>query len=515
MATETGLARFEPIQRNQAVPARAAVLIVPQTSARSPRSAVAHADEADYRARLRQLGFDVFVIGPGSRPEIDRFGPQAAAALPSSSDIVVFVLGQVLAQGSGLYVIPDDAAIGLETSRQDNLATEGLPLSDLLRRISGRNPRSLLAFVDECRRLDRPAAPCSLDAVSDLDAGIIAVHRTAPASTGAPNVVLASARGPMLALMTAPGTNALQLFSALRERLAGSDLSVTATRSLPPLFAFRPADFFSRLSHDCNGIDPAADAEKVRHTNIEPLIEACTQAIRQWPFVSHFERQRAAGVEQQTFLRSSGNCDDVPAIVEYVVLYPAGRFRLALEEFVARCDTSRGRSRLPRTRITGRGWELVYDATILRRIALDADTGQPDGAVRSTWHSVEHGTDAVMTLVIGANTDCLAAQQYLDKHIVPLRRDLRWSEEIGARGDTPRGVLIHSSGSRSGAEPEQTGVQSIDAVLVPTADRSSYVHLNVRFEMELAFPIIDEFQRIAESIKMTDADSRRTACPGP
>lgn len=319
----------------------------------------------------------------------------------------------------------------------------------------------------------------------------------------------------MLEAMTSPGLNALQLFSALRDRLNGSDLAVTATRSLSPLFVFHPADYFSRLNHDCNTIDPAADTEKVRRTNINPLVEACSQALLEWPFAAHFERQRAAGIEQQVFRRSLENCDDVPAIVEYIALYPTGRFRGALEEFVAQCDTRSGRSSLPRTRVAGRGWELVYDATILRRISLDEETRQPDGAVRTIWQSVQHGTDAVMTLVIGANSRCLTTRQYLENHVVALRHDVRWPEEIAPRDGAPGGVLIHGAGSRTASGEDQARTQFIDAVFVTRSEHGTYLHLSVQFTVELAWPIIDEFQRIAESVRMTSSGNRHTACPNP
>ncbi|WP_204269229.1 hypothetical protein, partial [Escherichia coli] len=77
-----------------------------------------------------------------------------------------------------------------------------------------------------------------------------------------------------------------------------------------------------------------------------------------WPFVSHFEHQLSAGAEQQAFRRATMSCDDVPPIMEYAMTYPAGRYRPALQEFVAACDTSRGGSWPPPTKINGRGWEL-------------------------------------------------------------------------------------------------------------------------------------------------------------
>ncbi|WP_216074367.1 hypothetical protein, partial [Acinetobacter baumannii] len=83
----------------------------------------------------------------------------------------------------------------------------------------------------ECRGLDRPNEPCAFDAVSDIDASIIAIHRTNSVGAGVLDAGRASAGGSMLELMTAPGINASQLLPALHDRLAGSSFSVTATRS--------------------------------------------------------------------------------------------------------------------------------------------------------------------------------------------------------------------------------------------------------------------------------------------
>ncbi len=528
MATEAGLTRVEPIQRNAAFAARSAVLIVPQASDRSPRAAVAHADEAEYRTRLRQLGFDVFVIGPGTRPEIDRLARQVVAGVPSGADIAVFVLGQALGDGLDVYAVPADAQPDLET-RAEILGTEGLPLADLMRRLAARGPRSLVVFVDECRRLDRPSEPCTLDAVAAVGASVIAVHRTGRGRSGAPVASQPSARTPMLELMTSPGTTFLQLFGLLRDRLASSDAGVSSTATLSPTFVFHPTDFFQQLPHLCNRIDPAADADTVRRTNVEAFVEACAEAIRNWPFVPHFERQRLAGVEQRVFRRAVASCDDPVASTSYPTTYPSGRFRPIVDQFIAQCEERRRPPPPPppappvatpvqpsppsrATASSRSGWTLTYDPGILRIDAAGNDVYDPrHNSYNTIWLSAD-GSPVVVFVQASPNSSCSDPRTYFDNVMRHRRQRVEYARNQFEPSGQREGVAMGGYGWRSGTRDAFQDLGFVDVIFVGRADRSTVVHIGARFPTHMASTVRGEIDRMIASFRLPPVDFYRV-CP--
>lgn len=526
LATEAGTTRVAPIQRNPEFAARAAVLVVPQTADRAPRSAVAHADEAEYRTRLRQLGFEVFVIGPGARPEIDRLARQVVAAVPGGADIAVFVLGQALGDGSDVYVVPADAQPDLE-AKAEILGTEGLPLADLMRRLAARGPRSLVAFVDECRRLDRPNEPCVLDAVAAVGASVIAVHRAGRSRSGAPVAAQPSVRAPMLELMISPGTTFLQLFPLLRDRLAGSDAGVSSTAALSPTFVFHPTDFFPRLPHLCNRIDPSADADTVRRTSVDSLVEACAEAIRNWPFVPHFERQRVAGVEQRAFRRAVASCDDPVASTSYIATYPGGRFRPIVEQFIAQCEERRRPPPAPpvaapsspqppvpsrATASSRSGWALTYDPAILRIDAAGNDVYDPrHNSYNTIWQSAD-GSPVVVFVQASPNSSCADPRSYFDNVMRHRRQRVENARNQYEPSGQRDGVAMSGYGWRSGQRDAFQDLGFVDVIFVGRSDRSTVVHIGARFPSHMASTVRAEIDRMISSFRLPPVDFYRV-CP--
>ena len=524
-ATEPGLARAEPIQRNTEFAARAAIVIVPQASGRTPRAALAHADEAEYRTRLRQLGFDVFVIGPGARPEIDRLARQAAATLPTGADVAVFVLGHAFGDASDTFVIPTDAQPDLE-ARAGILPTEGLPLSDLFRRIAARGPRSLVAFVDECIRLDRPGEPCSLEAASSVGASVIAIHR--PAGRGRPTspvAALPSARAPMLELMVSPGTTFLQLFPMLRDRLASSDAAISSTASLSSTFVFHPADFFPRMPHLCNRIDRSADADTVRRMNVDAMVEACDEAIRNWPFVPHFAQQRTAGLEQRAFRRAVASCSDPVASSSYMTTYPAGRFRAVVEQFINQCrpppppvtppvppivtpTPPPAPSRL--TASSRSGWTLTYDPAVLRLDPAGQDIHDPrHNSYNTIWQSATDGSSVVVFVQASPNSSCSDPRTYFDNVMRHRRQRVDYVRNQHDPSGMREGVAMGGYGWRGAVRDGFQDLSFVDVIFVGRSDRSTVVHVGARFPNHLAATIRPEIDRIIASLRLPPVDFYR------
>ncbi|MFC6744671.1 hypothetical protein ACFQFG_06670 [Methylobacterium persicinum] len=198
-AASPGLAIQSAAARSSAATGqRIALLVVPQPASAGGRAATAHADEEAYRKRLRDIGFDVWTFGPADRPQLERGLREAAGRLPEEAQVAVFVLGPTVGGVDDIHLIPQDAPSDIG-QRPTMLDSEGVRLSDVMRRIAQRRPRDLVAVIDECQAAS--GARCDFDAAvgnsgASLIGGERAARRTASPrrSPGAPRCAIRCSR---------------------------------------------------------------------------------------------------------------------------------------------------------------------------------------------------------------------------------------------------------------------------------------------------------------------------------
>jgi hypothetical protein len=299
---------------------------------------VAHADEEAYRKLLRDIGFDVLTIGPLSRPDLDQAMREAARRLPNGGEIAMFVLGTALSDADELYVMPADAPAEGEL-RSGGLDAVGLRLDDMLRRIQTRAPRRFVVIVDECRRIGSAGPECAVEAAAGTTgASIIAAYRIGGRTgTNEPLAQRSSTRELLALEMVKEGQNFFSLFGSLKQRLAGSNIALVSTSTLSNEFTFVPVNYFATLPTDCNRVAANADANVLRTTNLEALVQACERATSAWPYAPHFSLQLATVREQRAFQKAIASCDDRSASAAYLSTYPSGRYKTSVQQFQTDC----------------------------------------------------------------------------------------------------------------------------------------------------------------------------------
>ncbi len=323
-AASPGLTVQAAAARSSAVTGqRIALLIVPQAAASGGRAATANADEEAYRKRLRDIGFEVWTLGPADRPQLDRGLREAVGRLPEDAQVAVFALGPTIGGADDIYLMPQDTPADAG-QRPGLLDSEGVRLSDVLRRIARRRTRELVVVIDECQ--SSAGGRCDFDAAAGSSgASVIGGERAGRrTASGAPLAGRASLRDPMLAAMAQEGETFLQSHETLKRGLAGSDLEPRASGALTTAFAFIPQGFFAGLRTECNKIDPNAEPAALRGVNLDPAIRACETMTGTYPYARPFEDRLQAGREQRAYQRAVASCDDATATASYSASYPAG-----------------------------------------------------------------------------------------------------------------------------------------------------------------------------------------------
>jgi hypothetical protein len=326
---------------------RSALIIVPASASVSSRAAVAQADEEAYRKRLQEVGFDVSVIGPSDRPELDRLLRDTAARVPTGAEVAVFVLGTALSDGEDIRITPTDAPADL-TQQPELLETETVRLGEVLRRLSARAPRSLVAIVDECMPIDGPDRPCAVGGAGALSGASMIASRRKAASGGQTLVSRASLRDDLLPLVSQEGQTFAELHAALVQKLAPTTLSLDTTPTLDGSFAFVPRGLFSSLPSDCNKVDVNADPVALKGFNLDPLQRACDVAVAQYPYARYFVDRQSAAREQRAYQRAVASCAVTVAISSFSTSYPASRFRRVVDDFSVDCARQRDDSQRQR-----------------------------------------------------------------------------------------------------------------------------------------------------------------------
>lgn len=343
LAAPPGLQMQPPSARSEAVTRpRIAILLVPQPASTSTRAALALADEEAISRQLRELGFEVWTQGPGTRPELARSVREMSARVPEGADVVVLTLGAVFSGPDDVFLVPAGSSADSGSPNPALLEADGLRLGDLLRRLAERRPRDLVVIVDECRPTS--SEHCPLDQIAaQASASIVAAERASADRSGAsgPMAALASLRDPMLRAALREGQTFLGFHDALRSALAGTDLAVVASARLSTSFSFIPTGFFAGMRTECGRLDPNAEATAVRALALDPLVRACETSQASYPYATFFASQLAAAREQRAFQRAVASCEDRLAASTYLSGFPAGRFRGVVEALGQDCERRR------------------------------------------------------------------------------------------------------------------------------------------------------------------------------
>jgi hypothetical protein len=319
-----------------AAPVRHALIVAASSPQYGLRAASAAADAEEYEKLLRLLGFQVTVIGMSDRPDLDHSLREFVSQLPTGAEVATFFLGSVVADGDGMLITAADSPPGIE-ARPELFASEGIRIADVLRRISTRGPRELVAIVDECAaplnaqncQAGSPTFPAGVSA-------IVGIRKTASRGA-APMAAMASLRADLIPLMQREGETFLKLFSGLNDRIANGNVTIVGTSALTSTFAFLPSDFFARLPHDCNRVDAGMDVGSLRTAPLESLISKCQQAVQTWSFSTLFAQKLAIAREQRAFQKATTSCGDQASISAYLSGYPSGMYRTNVEQFASQC----------------------------------------------------------------------------------------------------------------------------------------------------------------------------------
>ena len=298
-------------------------------------------DPDRYRDLLRLLGFQVTIVTAETRPELKGAFATFARQVKPGGDVAVFVLGALAPKGDDLYLV----ASGVDTT-SERLPTEGLRLADAMVPIVDVGGRDTVLFVDACREVQ--GQTCRVGAATVLD-GVSAIlgERVRSAGGVAPVAGLTSLASELLPLMEREGLNDLALFGALKDKLAGTDMSVAASPSLSRTFAFLPAGFLAGLPTLCNRVDPDAKSDALQNAApLDPMVQACARAEATWTFTPWFKERLAAAREQASFQHAASGCRPA-ALRAYFDAYPQGRFGSTLRRIETGCEDERRRAEAP------------------------------------------------------------------------------------------------------------------------------------------------------------------------
>ena len=335
LAIENGTTTRQPVAVSGAAPLRQALIVAP-----APGGGAMASDADSYEALLRLLGFSVTTVVSETRPELEGDLRRFAAAVKPGGEVALILLGTLPAKDDQLYLIPTVPAPDL-AGRPDLLATEGLSVPDLLRRIGERAPKDIVAVVDTCRPANgtsdcQKAAAALPDGVSALVAS-----RRRGTDAGGPLARLTSLRPDQVPLMRQPNLSFFALFAALKDKLSGTDMALSATPSLSRSFAFLPGDFLARLPTACNRVEATSDPAALRGRRLDDLAAACTEAARTYAFSPFFADKLATVREQLAFQRTAAAGCNAVITTDFLREYPHSPLRDAVEHSQAECEKAR------------------------------------------------------------------------------------------------------------------------------------------------------------------------------
>lgn len=550
---------------------RIALLIVPQASTAGSRAATAHSDEEAYRKRLLEIGFDVWTFGPADRPELERSLREAAGRIPQGAQVALIALGQSIGGEDDVFLVPGNPA---ELAQRPNLVdSDGVRLGDLLRRLSRRQLRDLVAVIDECQ--PTVGGRCDFDsATGGSGASVMGAQRAPRRAPGtAPLAGRASVRDVLLGALTQEGQNFLQSYDFVQRGLADSDLEPRASGSLTTTFAFLPQGFFAGMTTGCNKIDPDADPAALRTVALDPPIRECEAMTAAYPYARHFADRLQAGREQRAYQKAVASCEDRLSAPSYLSTYPAGRFRGIVESHVLECEQSRNRQQaeeearrkreadlvyrreeenrrwereaerqrqteaqrradaqrlederrhaeedrlrqLQNQRASARsasGWNLNYSSALLEIKPMADDHFDAQKQSYSTvWQSRLHGEQVAIYVQVSPNERCGDARQYMSEQITPRRTQVSRSQEItSAPGRS--GYVLEGRGTARG-QGAFDDRSFYDFVSIRRDDRSTITHIGGRFPAEYSDIYRPELLKMMNSMQLPGSDMFTNRC---
>ncbi len=334
-AIENGTTTRQPAAVSAAAPLRQALIVAP-----APGGGAMAFDADGYDTLLRILGFSVTTVVSETRPELEGDLRRFAAAVKPGGEVALFLLGTLPTKGDQLYLIPTVSAVDV-SGRPDLLSTEGVSVSDLLRRIGERGPKDIVAVVDTCRSADA-ASDCQKVAAAFPDGvSALVASRRRGTDAGGPLARLASLRPDLTSLMRQPDLSFFALFAALKVKLSGTDMTLSATPSLSRSFAFLPSDFLAKLPTACNRVEATSDPAALRGRRLDELENACAGAARSYAFTPYFPDKLATVREQLAFQRTMANGCSSMALADFLRDYPGSRLRDAVENYRMDCERAR------------------------------------------------------------------------------------------------------------------------------------------------------------------------------
>lgn len=532
---------------------RIALLIVPHPA--FDRGALAHSDEEVYRRALKEIGFETWTVGPADRPQLEKTLRDTAARIPDGAQVAVFALGQSLGGDDDVFLVPQASASGL-AQRPQLLEGEAVRLGDVLRRIAARQPRDLVAVVDEC--LAAVGLRCDFDGMgSRSNSSVIGGQRVqSRGAAGAPLAGRNSLREPFLASMLQEGHALVRTFASLKAQLVDSNLEPQSSSTVSSSFAFVPQGFFGGMRTECNRIDPAAEFASVRAVNLDPMIRACEVSIATYPYAQHFADRLGAGREQRALQRAVASCDDRLSTAAYGTSYPAGRFRSIVDSFALECD--RQRDRLIQDAETRRredadrrqrelddqrrreeadrrqredearrqeearrnvrsvarsnaGWQLSYADALLEIEPLSNDHYDAQrNTFNTVWKSRLHGDQVAIYVQVSVNRRCGDAKQYALEQIAPRRMQLTRSQEMTPTPARSGYILEGRGTNRVGSAPDDRAF--LDFMSIRRDDRSTITHIGGRFPVEHADTYRAEILKMMNSMQLPATDAYTRQC---
>jgi hypothetical protein len=253
-------------------------------------------------------------------------------------------LGRILSTDDELWIVPVDAPSDLE-SKADALPTEGIRLSDALRRLARHRPKTISVVVDECVPVGGKS-DCAIDPMTRQvgtlsEVGIIATRRvTKPSVDSKPLAGIASAGPAIITAMTKEG-NLLEFYQALTKELEGSNLATMSSVSLSASFMFRPPHYFETLPLKCNTVDPMATTERIKSSDLDPVAEDCKKDHEMWPYVEAFLTAQKVIAEQVALKAAlASSCSQIGLAHEFVRTYESSRWRSDVDKFISDCEAT-------------------------------------------------------------------------------------------------------------------------------------------------------------------------------
>ncbi|WP_342110921.1 hypothetical protein [Methylobacterium sp. SI9] len=284
-----------------------------------------------YGKLLVDLGFDALTIGPQSRPILDQSIRKSAADVPAGAAVAVLVTGLVLARDDDLFILPSDVSAEVANG-QATIDAETIRLSFVFRRLAAAAPKEIVAVLDDC------SATAELFDHGTQLAGV-PVSVLCLKKTGSPPGTDPVER--VMSAMKEEGLTFEQFANKLRSSARDGSLDVFTSRALSTSFHFFDPHRFDRLDSPCNRIAVGASAARARTASLAGPIEACSTAMRRWPYVPSFRAKRDAGLEQRVFQNSVKLCEVAKSRDGYKSNYPSGRYIREATAFLEACRPPR------------------------------------------------------------------------------------------------------------------------------------------------------------------------------